>query len=142
VLSVFGGKITTYRRLAEQALDRLAPYFPQMKQGWTAAAALPGSDFRLATPAQALAQLGVRYANVPPETLRGVFSRHGALAAEVLGDGALGEHYGAGLHEREVSYFIEREWAVSTEDVLWRRTKAGLQMTQAQRERVAARLGK
>jgi glycerol-3-phosphate dehydrogenase len=142
VLSVFGGKITTYRRLAEQALHELARFFPQMKPAWTAMAPLPGSDFGGATCAQAYERLRARYAGIAPETLRGIFRRHGALAPQVLGDGQLGEDYGAGLHEREVRYFVEREWAVSAEDVLWRRTKAGLRMTQAQRERVAARLQK
>jgi glycerol-3-phosphate dehydrogenase len=71
-----------------------------------------------------------------------VFRRHGSLAAQVLGDGELGEHYGAGLCEREVRYLVEREWAVRAEDILWRRSKAGPQMTPAQRERVAARLGR
>ncbi|HEX9182358.1 MAG TPA: FAD-dependent oxidoreductase [Burkholderiales bacterium] len=99
VVSVFGGKITTYRRLAEQVLARLDE--------------------------------GV---------LRGVFRRHGSLASQVLGNGELGEHYGAGLYEREVRYLVEREWAVGAGGVLWRRSKAGLQMTPGQRERVAAGL--
>jgi glycerol-3-phosphate dehydrogenase len=142
VLSVFGGKITTYRRLAEQVLERLQPYFPGMRAAWTDTAPLPGSDFGGAAPEQAFAQLRTRYPRVDEATLRGVFRRHGALAATVLGDGDLGEHYGAGLYEREVRYFVEREWAVSAEDVLWRRSKAGLQMSAAQRERVAERLGR
>ena len=78
---------------------------------------------------------------MPPPVLQGVFRRHGTAAAEVLGDGRLGEHYGAGLYEREVRHFVEREWAVSADDVLWRRSKAGLRMSAAERERVAARLG-
>ena len=75
-------------------------------------------------------------------TLHGIFRRHGTLAPQVLGDGELGEHYGAGLYEREVEYFVACEWAASADDVLWRRSKTGLQMTPAQRERVAARLGR
>ena len=142
VLSVFGGKITTYRRLAEQALDRLARYFPAMQPAWTDRCALPGSDFAGASPAQSFAQLRARYAALPEPALRGIFRRHGALAAEVIGEGDLGEHYGADLYERELRYFVEREWAGDAEDVLWRRSKAGLHMTPQQRERVAARLGK
>jgi glycerol-3-phosphate dehydrogenase len=142
VVSVFGGKITTYRRLAEQVLARLQPYFAGMKPAWTASAPLPGSDFGGAAPEQAYAQLRARYARTDEAALRGVFRRHGALAATVLGDGDLGEHYGAGLYEREVRYFVEREWALSAEDVLWRRSKAGLQMSAAQRARVAERLGR
>ena len=118
VLSVFGGKITTYRRLAEHALEKLAPYFPALKPAWTAAP-LPGSDF--ASRETAKRELVERYRELPPSIVQGVFRRHGAAAVEVLGDGRLGEDYGAGLTEREVAHFMEREWACSAEDVLWRR---------------------
>ena len=134
VLTIYGGKITTYRRLAEQALDRLAPYFPGMRGPWTAAAALPGSDF--SDRDDAFRALSARYPKTLPEVLRGVFSRHGTLAPKVLGDGELGEHYGAGLTEREIRYFVETEWARSAEDVLWRRTKAGLHLDATQRARL------
>jgi glycerol-3-phosphate dehydrogenase len=139
VLSVFGGKITTYRRLAEHAVDRLARYFPQARAAWTAHAPLPGSDF--SDRAQAYAALRTRYPKLAPEVLRGVFRRHGTLAASVLGDGDVGEHYGAGLTEREVRHFVEREWARTSEDVLWRRSKAGLHMDAAQQARMGAALG-
>jgi glycerol-3-phosphate dehydrogenase len=135
VLSVFGGKITTYRRLAENALEKLAPYFPAMRPAWTAQAALPGSDF---SDREAAKQefLG-RYGSLPLAVAQGIFRRHGTLAPQVLGDGSVGEHYGAGLTEREVAYFKQREWARSADDVLWRRTKCGLHMSDAQRARVA-----
>ncbi len=140
VLSVFGGKITTYRRLAEHAMDKLAPYFPGLKPAWTAQARLPGSDFTDREAAKR--ELLQRYSQVPPNVLQGVFRRHGTLTAQVLGDGRLGEYYGAGLTERELAYLKEREWARSADDVLWRRTKCGLRMTAAQRERVAQVLGR
>jgi glycerol-3-phosphate dehydrogenase len=140
VLSVFGGKITTYRRLAEHALEKLAPYFSAMKPAWTARSALPGSDFTDRETAKR--SLFAQYPNVPQEVMQGVFRRHGTLAAQVLGDGRLGEHYGAGLTERELAYFREREWAHRADDVLWRRTKCGLHMTEAQRSRVAQVLGR
>jgi glycerol-3-phosphate dehydrogenase len=140
VLSVFGGKLTTYRRLAEKALDKLAPYFAAMKPAWTAQARLPGSDF--ADREAAKQELFEQYRELPAPVLQGVFRRHGTLGAQVLGDGRLGEHYGAGLTEREVHYLVEREWARSAEDVLWRRTKCGLHMTEAQRSHVAQVLGR
>jgi glycerol-3-phosphate dehydrogenase len=140
VLSVFGGKITTYRRLAENALEKLAPYFPAMKPAWTAQAQLPGSDF--ADREAAKQDFFAQYRTLSAPLLQGVFRRHGTLAAQVLGDGHLGEDYGAGLTEREVAYFMEREWARSADDVLWRRTKCGLHMTEAQRARVAQVLGR
>ena len=140
VLSVFGGKITTYRRLAEHAMEKLARYFPGTKGAWTERAPLPGSDF--GDRAEAYASLSASYPTLPAEVVRGVFRRHGTLAAEVLGDGDLGEHYGAGVTERELSYFVEREWAMSAEDVLWRRSKAGLHMHEAQRRRVLQVMGR
>jgi glycerol-3-phosphate dehydrogenase len=139
VLSVFGGKITTYRRLAEQALDRLARYFPGCGSAWTSRVPLPGSDFD--NRAQTLAALRARYAKLPPDVVEGIFQRHGALAAKVLGEGDVGEHYGGGLTEREVRYFVDHEWARSAEDVLWRRSKAGLQLDAGQQARVRALLG-
>jgi glycerol-3-phosphate dehydrogenase len=73
---------------------------------------------------------------------QGVFRRHGTLSPEVLGDGQIGEHYGAGLTEREVRYFMEREWANTAQDVLWRRTKCGLHMSEIERRRVAEVIGR
>ncbi|MGH8746504.1 MAG: glycerol-3-phosphate dehydrogenase [Burkholderiales bacterium] len=146
VLSVFGGKITTYRRLAEHALQKLEPYFPGMKARWTNRVPLPGGDFGGRTSAQALSAIATRYTGLPQETLGGVLRRHGTLAAEVLGEARaasdLGEDFGAGLCERELRYLQEREWAWSAEDVLWRRTKCGLSMTSPQRARVAERVGR
>ncbi len=102
VLSVFGGKITTYRRLAESALEKLAPYFPSLRSAWTAQAPLPGSGFvERETAKQELLR---QYPQVPANVMQGIFRRHGTLAAQVLGDGRLGEYYGAGLTEREVAY--------------------------------------
>jgi len=140
VLSVFGGKITTYRRLAEHALEKLAPYFPAMKPAWTGKAPLPGSDF--ADREAAKREFFQRYPQVAPNVLQGVFRRHGVLGTEVLGDGRLGEYYGAGLTERELGYLMGTEWARTAEDVLWRRTKCGLRMTEAQRSRVAQVVGR
>jgi D-erythritol 1-phosphate dehydrogenase len=140
VLSVFGGKITTYRKLAEHALEKLAPYFPGMRAAWTARTPLPGSDFSDREAAKA--QFFQRYPQLPPPLLQAVFRRHGTLAHEVLGDGRLGEDYGANLSERELSYLMEREWAHSAAAVLWRRTKCGLHMNEAQRKRVAQVVGR
>jgi glycerol-3-phosphate dehydrogenase len=140
VLSVFGGKITTYRRLAEHAMERLAPYFPRLRGAWTGQTPLPGSDFK--NREETRKELLARHRDLPPEVLQGVFRRHGTRAVQVLGDGQLGEHFGAGLTERELRYFIEREWARSAQDVLWRRTKAGLHLDQRARARVEAAFGR
>jgi glycerol-3-phosphate dehydrogenase len=140
VLSVFGGKITTYRRLAEQAVDKLRTYLPTMKAAWTEGTPLPGSDF--ASRAEARQAVFERYRALPESIVRGAFRRHGTEATQVLGDGNLGEDFGAGLTEREVRHFLEREWASTAEDVLWRRTKCGLHMTEQQRQRVMQVVGR
>jgi glycerol-3-phosphate dehydrogenase len=140
VLSVFGGKLTTYRRLAEHALEKLRPYFPHLKGEWTGRTPLPGSDF--ASREEARREVFSRYRALPVPVVEGAFRRHGALASEVLGDGITGEHYGAGLTERELRYFVEREYAGSADDVLWRRSKAGLHLDARQRARVAEAIGR
>jgi glycerol-3-phosphate dehydrogenase len=145
VLSVFGGKITTYRRLAEHALEELAPYFPGKQRAWTHRAPLPGSDFGAAGCEAMRDGLLARYPQLPQALLRAVFRRHGAHAPRVLGDartaGDLGEDFGGGLTRREIDYLREHEWAATADDVLWRRTKAGLHMTERQRLRVAECMG-
>jgi len=142
VLSVFGGKITTYRMLADHAMAKLAPYFPGLKPAWTHTSALSGSDFGGVPRVEARDAFFDSHRDIPEAILRPIFRRHGTHAQAVVGDGDLGEDFGGGLTERELRYFVEREWAQTAEDVLWRRTKSGLLMTPAQRERVAQVLGK
>jgi glycerol-3-phosphate dehydrogenase len=140
VLSVFGGKITTYRRLAEHVLGKLAPWFRKlgMGPGWTAEAALPGATIPRGDRTYFEQHLAQRYPRLPHPVLRALARRHGALAYDVLGNAAteteLGQSFGAELYAREIDYFVEHEWALSAEDVLWRRTKAGLYLSAAQRE--------
>ena len=137
LLSVFGGKITTYRRLAEHALEKLAPWFPQMKGEWTATVALPGGDLAGLSPEQfARFRLERDFPWLPEEVRLALARRHGADVYKVL-DGAtamtdLGEPFGAGLYAREIDYMLTREWARTAEDVLWRRSKCGLHLTAAQ----------
>ncbi len=142
VLSIYGGKITTYRKLAEAALVELAPYFPGMKPAWTANGALPGGDLPRGDRAALLASLCARYPALPVEMLRAIARRHGTMATKVLGDAKapadLGESFGATLTAREVDYLVAEEWAREPDDVLWRRTKCGLPMTPGERERASA----
>ncbi len=146
VLSVFGGKITTYRRLAEHALEKLAPWFPGMGPAWTAGTPLPGSAIPGGDVARFEQHLTQRYPKLPPLLLQVLARRHGALAYDVLGNAAsiadLGEHFGAELYAREVDYLVEREWAATADDVLWRRTKTGLHLSTAQFEAVARHLAR
>jgi D-erythritol 1-phosphate dehydrogenase len=142
VLSIFGGKITTYRKLAEAALVHLAPYFPGMKAPWTREVPLPGGDLPGRDRNAFFAGLCRRYPQLPADLLRGLARRHGTRALRVLGDAAtmadLGRDFGAGLTSREVDYLMNEEWARDADDVLWRRTKCGLPMTAVQRDAVAA----
>jgi glycerol-3-phosphate dehydrogenase len=142
VLSVVGGKITVFRRLAEQALAALAPWFPAMPGPWTRGATLPGGDLRAPSFNEfADSRFQGDFPWLPAGLRHALARRHGALAYEVLSRCAsladLGEHFGADLYAREVDYFVEREWARSAEDVLWRRTKAGLHLDAGQRAAVA-----
>jgi glycerol-3-phosphate dehydrogenase len=141
LLSVFGGKITTYRKLAEQALEQLAPWFPKARGPWTGTQPLPGGDFGGQSFAQVLASLQRRHPALDRAWLHALLCRHGTLAATILGDAQvkvdLGQDFGGGLCEREVEYLCRCEWAMTPEDVLWRRTKAGLRAEAANVERLA-----
>ncbi len=141
VLSVFGGKITTFRRLAEHALDKLAPFFPQMRNAWTRAAPLPGGDLPDADFSAFLEDWRRRAPWLPAGQLEILARRHGTRLARLLEDATsladLGRDFGAGLYAREVAWLRREEWAQEPEDVLWRRTKTGLHMTPAQREALA-----
>jgi glycerol-3-phosphate dehydrogenase len=139
LLTVFGGKITTYRRLAEESLELLGPYFASLKGAWTATEELPGGDvghFNAYRDA-----MRARYPGLGRDLVEGVVRRHGTRTTRVLGDArnleALGKGFGAGLTQREVEYLVAEEWAETAEDVLWRRTKCGLHMTPQEREAVA-----
>ncbi len=140
VLSIFGGKITTYRKLAEAALADLAPYFPGLKPGWTRDAPLPGGDLPRGDRNAWFAELCRRYPGLPAPLLRALAQRHGTRALKILGAAQvpedLGIDFGAQLTSREVDYLLAEEWAETADDVLWRRTKCGLPMTPAQREAV------
>jgi glycerol-3-phosphate dehydrogenase len=132
LLSVFGGKITTYRRLAEHALEKLQPSFPAMKPGWTAAGTLPGGDLGSGGMLHFVSRLVATRPHLPAELLRRLARRHGSEVETLLGDAAeiadLGQHFGGLLYQREVEHFLRYEWACSVDDIIWRRSKSGLHM--------------
>jgi glycerol-3-phosphate dehydrogenase len=128
LLSVFGGKITTARHLATEALDRLDT--PGLK--FTATNVLPGGNISAAFNAR-MAALGIW---LPAPLLRRLASAYGTRIEALLGEAeslaGLGRHFGAGLYEAEVRYLVETEFARTAEDILWRRTKLGLAMSKSE----------
>lgn len=130
VLSIFGGKITTFRKLAEHALEELKAYFPAMKPAWTETAKMPGGDMPDADFDRFFAHARQRWAFLPEPLARRLARAYGTRMEELLGSATsmadLGEDFGAGLTAAEVDYLMRREWARSAEDILWRRSKLGL----------------
>lgn len=133
LLSCFGGKITTYRRLAEGALEKLAPHLAPEGRAWTAEAPLPGGDFPVDGADELIRRLQEDHPFVDARWARRLVRAYGTEAAEVLGGakaaGDLGRDFGATLTEREVRWLMGREYARTAEDVLWRRSKLGLRLS-------------
>jgi glycerol-3-phosphate dehydrogenase len=135
LLSIYGGKITTYRRLAEEALERLAPYLrsAKAKEGWTGSSALPGGDMDVSAVAALTAELVRKYPFLPTAHANRMAHAYGTRAAKVLGSAKsmadLGQSFGASLTESEVRYLMSVEWACTAEDVVWRRSKLGLRLS-------------
>ncbi|HYA65387.1 MAG TPA: glycerol-3-phosphate dehydrogenase [Burkholderiaceae bacterium] len=136
VLTVLGGKLTTYRRLAEHALELLKPHFAKLGPAWTAQSSLPGGDFPQGDFERAQQRFVQDAAFLPAAHARGLLARHGTAAYRLLaGIGrldAMGQHFGAGLYECELHHLVRHEWARTAEDVLWRRTKFGLRLSAKQ----------
>ncbi len=143
LLSVFGGKITTYRHLAQEAVDALGSRVAALTGGrWTREAPLPGGDFAIDARGDLTADLARRYAFLEPAWRDRLVSAYGTLLPAVLGDAATlaecGQHFSHGLTEREVTYLIRHEWARTAEDILWRRTKLGLRFSAEESAELAA----
>ena len=137
LLSVFGGKITTFRKLAESAMEKIEPFFPEMGKPWTEAASLPGGDFPFAEVDARIAALARQFPFLEQEQARRLFRAYGTDAWKML-DGArsaadLGRRFGP-LSEREVEWLKTREWARSADDILWRRSKLGLHMSREEQD--------
>lgn len=137
LLSIFGGKITTYRRLAEEALERLAPYLGgNEKEGWTATAPLPGGDLDVASMPALTSELSRDHPFLEHAHAARLANAYGTHARRLLGTAKvasdLGQSFGASLTEAEVKYLIAHEWAMTAEDVIWRRSKLGLRLSAAE----------
>ncbi|KKN61810.1 hypothetical protein LCGC14_0518380 [marine sediment metagenome] len=140
MLSIFGGKITTYRELAERGLDRLKPFFPGMGAAWTHDIPLPGGDMANADFESFEAGLRADHPWLPRPLAHHYARLYGTRAKVLLGSARsladLGRHFGGTLHQREIDYLIETEWAKTAEDILDRRTKHGLALADSERQAV------
>jgi len=140
LLSIFGGKITTYRRLAEAALEHFSPYFQGMmtKAGWTAKAPLPGGDFPVSGYTLLVDDIAASYPDLDRVLIARLVRSYGTRTRVILGDARtmsdLGVLFGSTLSAKEVDYLQAQEWAQTPDDILWRRSKLGLALSKTEQE--------
>ncbi|MER8438239.1 glycerol-3-phosphate dehydrogenase [Mesorhizobium sp. M1312] len=136
IINTFGGKITTYRRLSESMLEKIEGFLGKRGKPWTANAPLPGGDFPASGFDTEVAKLKTAYPFLDARLARRLTRLYGTRARMLLGlarsNADLGRNFGADLYEAEVRYLVQNEWAMTAEDVLWRRTKRGLQLSREQ----------
>ena len=142
LVNIFGGKITTYRRLAEEVMEAAAAMIGAKGQRWTADSRLPGGDFPVRGYGDQVDKLRADYPFLDPVFARRLVRLYGTRARMILGKARsaadLGRHFGLDLYEAELRYLANHEWARTGEDVLWRRTKRGLKVSNAQAEAISA----
>ncbi|NIY49401.1 glycerol-3-phosphate dehydrogenase [Cedecea colo] len=140
LLSVFGGKLTTYRKLAEHALDKLQAYYPKIGPAWTKGSKLPGGDIT-GDRDDFAAQLRRRYTFLSESLARRFARTYGSNSDLILQEATsledLGENFGYEFYEAELRYLVEHEWVKRVDDAIWRRTKLGMWLTEEQQARVA-----
>jgi glycerol-3-phosphate dehydrogenase len=133
MVNIFGGKITTYRRLAESMLEKIGDLIGAKGERWTAAAPLPGGDFPKTDYSETVDALRRDFVFLPERLARRLVRAYGTDAREILGEAGsladLGEMFGADLSEAEVRWLVEKEWARTADDILWRRSKLGLRFS-------------
>jgi glycerol-3-phosphate dehydrogenase len=135
LLSIYGGKITTHRRLAEEVLEKLAPFLngTEAREGWTGKSPLPGGDIDVLAIASLAAELVRNYPFLSSAHANRLAHAYGTRASKLLGNAKsmadLGQSFGATLTESEVRYLMSTEWACTAEDVVWRRSKLGLRLS-------------
>lgn len=136
ILNIFGGKITTYRRLAEGALGKISPYFDTLPDDWTARVPLPGGDFPVDGVDTLIGSLKAEFTFLDDRWAKRMIRAYGTDAKLILNAAKdisdLGQDFGASLYEREVIWLMEKEFARRAEDIVWRRNKLGLRMSAEQ----------
>ena len=136
LLNIFGGKITTFRKLAEHAIEKLNPFFPDMGNAWTAEGTLPGGDIPNADFEEFLNAIYAKYPWIPKRLGRHYARLYGTLSHKIVGAAKciddLGQQFGPDLFEAEIHFLCKDEWAHTAEDILYRRTKHNLHMTEVE----------
>lgn len=142
LVNVFGGKITTYRRLAESVLEKIEEALGAKGRPWSGTVPLPGGDFPVDGVSSLVSSLANAHRSVAPAVIQRLVRAYGTRAREILADvkanGGLGRSFGGGLTEAELRYLVRNEWAMDAEDVLWRRSKLGLHLSKAEAAEVDA----
>ena len=138
MINIFGGKITTYRRLSETILEHIENFLGKRGKSWTENSRLPGGEIKVATLSEFEAKLKNKYSFFTNELIRRLARSYGEISFDIFGDAdsldALGENFGGGLYEAEVQYLINNEWARSSDDILFRRSKLGLILSETEIE--------
>jgi glycerol-3-phosphate dehydrogenase len=130
MINIFGGKITTYRRLSESILKHVEEFLGSKGDPWTNHSSLPGGDIDVDGQLDLQNKLQKKYPFLTQETIKRLVRSYGTISFNILGDAehidSLGKHFGSSLYEREVAYLIQEEWARTSYDILFRRSKLGL----------------
>ena len=146
LVNVFGGKLTTSRRLAESVMEKIESVLGHRGKPWTKGSTLPGGDFGPLEFEPQVRRLQLDYPQLPPALLRRLMRLYGTKARALLGERrtteALGENFGWDLHAAEVDYLVANEWAKTAQDILWRRTKLGLRVDAGDTARLEAYLAR
>lgn len=144
LLTLIGGKLTTHRIVAEEAIDLLKPFFPRMKPAWTASTPLPGGDFSGETVEQFLLKFQKRFSWLPIDICERYVKNYGTRANLILENANhiddMGEDFTNGFYEKELIYLVQHEWARSLDDILWRRTKLGLILSEDAKNKIHHKL--
>ena len=139
-ISVFGGKITTYRKLSEEVLKIVDKKFKKNTKSWTAEKSLPGGDFSPLEFNSLLENYKKRFSFIDTGTIERLFGSYGTNLEKILGNKSnikqLGIDFGKGLYECEVEYLIKNEWASNVSDIIWRRSKLGIVLNKDELQRL------
>jgi glycerol-3-phosphate dehydrogenase len=146
LINIFGGKITTYRRLAESMLEKIEALIGAKGKPWTRGATLPGGDFPMTGFDALVADLSRDYPFLEQHAAGRLARLYGTRARIILGKatkaGDLGETFGGGLTEAEVNYLMREEWVTSADDILWRRSKIALMLSDAEKQNLTDYVGR